>query len=337
MPKVLIIGPTYFNFLEAVSSAFAQLGWESEAEPFDVPVHPYNALMKCRWKIARDRASILAQSRSRFRAAAESHFDRYRPDLVFILNGDMLEPETLDRWRSRDCKVALWLFDNIVRLPRAETLSRHADQTFSFDQDDADTLDAIFLPQACDTDIYKPLGLSRDIDILFVGNLWTSPRRKELTAKVIDAFPDRKIEVWGLYQPWYKGLAKWMKRPCRDIYKNRNLAPAAVNERYNRSKVVLNIHQEFQTDGANPRVFEICGSGAYQVCDSNPYVSGLFPQGSVALYHTEEEMISAIAKALENSETLQNSAKAARDTVLAGHTFVTRIRTVLDALELSVK
>ena len=335
MPKVLIIGPKYFNFLDAVGDAFAQLGWKSEVEPYDVPVHPYTALMKCRWKFARNHASLLAGSRERFNFSAESHFGKFSPDLVFILNGDPLEPETLDKWRSRGCKVVLWLFDNICRLPRAAMLSSHADKSFCFDQEDASALKVGFLPQACDTGVYKPLGLSRDIDILFVGNIWTSPRRKELLTGVIQAFPDRKIEIWGICQPWYKGLLKWIARPYKSVFKNRNLSPDAVNERYNRARVVINIHQEYQTDGANPRVFEICGSGAYQVCDSNPYVTSLFPDGCVAFYDSQEGLVDAVREALDNPADAAIAAAGAHAEVLENHTFLTRVRTVLDALGLS--
>jgi spore maturation protein CgeB len=38
----------------------------------------------------------------------------------------------------------------------------------------------------------------------------------------------------------------------------------------------LNIHHEQSQNGANPKVFEICGSGSYQICDANPYIESFF-------------------------------------------------------------
>ncbi|MBQ6081506.1 MAG: glycosyltransferase family 1 protein, partial [Bacteroidales bacterium] len=84
---------------------------------------------------------------------------------------------------------------------------------------------------------------------------------------------------------------------------------------------------EQQKDGANPKVFEICAAGAYQVCDANPYIRQLFPDGEIGLYETPEQMISCLGKAL-NGDMAQDAA-AARKKVLAGHTFDARIAQVI--------
>ncbi|MDO4949389.1 MAG: glycosyltransferase, partial [Bacteroidales bacterium] len=100
-----------------------------------------------------------------------------------------------------------------------------------------------------------------------------------------------------------------------------------VNLFYNRARVVLNIHQEHQKLGANPRVFEICGSGAYQVCDANPYVESLFGKDGIGIYHNEEELISCIQTAL--SRNMQVNAANAHQITLQRHTFAERIQKVL--------
>ena len=119
------------------------------------------------------------------------------------------------------------------------------------------------------------------------------------------------------------------------MFHNHNLLPSQVNVCYNRARVVLNIHQEHQHSGANPRVFEICGSGAYQICDSNPYVRALFPGGGIGLYEDREQLFALIDDALASPK--DSEASAARETVLAGHTFVDRIGTVLDAFHFETK
>ena len=337
MSRVLIIGPNYFNFLPAVEKAFSELGWETDVLPFDNPVHPYTPWMKWRYKLSRHREALQARGRAVFRTEAISRLDAFRPDLVFLLNGDIFEDETLDEIRSGGVKIALWLFDNRERLPRSVTEVGHVDRLFCFEQRDVDWFRAqgwdnvSFLPQACDPDVYRPLeGVAKDIDILFVGNLYGSAKRKETMEAVIRAFPQRCIEVYGLYQPWYKGVLKCWYRPHKDIFKNRTIPPAAVNALYNRARIVLNIHQELQQSGANPRVFEICGSGAYQICDGNDYIRSLFPDGSVGLYDSEQELLTLLGRALEEDPSAQ--AEAAHRTVYGQHTFVNRMAQVLSSI-----
>ena len=328
---VLIIGPNYYNFISACRASFEELGWAAKCLPYDTPIHPYTSLMKVKYKLSRRKGQMREHSRQMFNEEAVRGFDEIRPDVVFIMNGDILYPETLDHFR-KSAKVALWMFDNREKIPDAIGHINHVDAMFCFDQRDVDWFTAQgktahFLPQACDTSIYRRLDLKKDIDILFIGHLYYSPKRKRIMNAVIERFPDRKIVVYGRYQPWFKGIIKWLRRPYKSVYKNVGIASDKVNELYNRARVVLNIHQEMQTDGANPRLFEICGSGAYQICDSNPYVKSLFPDGEVGLYENEEQLFNLIEYALNNDMT--QNASAAYEKVVGQHSFIQRLDTVL--------
>lgn len=332
--KVLIIGPHYYNFLPAVDNAFRELDWQTEVIGYDNPVNPYTPWMKCKYKLSRDKERMRKKSRAKFSTFIKQRFTEYQPDVVFIMNGDIFEAPTLDFFRQ-SAKVALWFFDNRETIPVSIGHVDHVDALFCFDKDDVDWYThqgkkAYFLPQACDPAVYRPLNLEKDIDILFIGNLFYSPKRKALMNAVIDRFLDQKIVVYGWYQPWFKGVWKWLTRPHKDIYKNVNVTSEQANVLYNRTRIALNIHQERQTNGANPRIFEISGTGAYQVCDRNPYVESLFPDGSVGFYGNEEELFAAIADALSADKSKQ--AQRAMQTVLKDHTFKNRMETVLKVL-----
>ena len=172
--------------------------------------------------------------------------------------------------------------------------------------------------------------MAKDLDIVFAGDLWQSKKRRQLIQAVVSHYNDRTIRVWGIYKPWYKGFWQWITRERRDVYTNRNASAEQLNLDYNRAKVVLNIHHEQQKDGANPKVFEICASGAYQLCDANPYIESLFPNGEVGLYHNEQELFALIDYALTHDMSAQ--AQAAREQIISHHTFKQRIETVLHAV-----
>lgn len=336
MKRVLIIGPRYYNFLSAVGSAFRSLGWDPVIEGYDNPVHPYTPWMRIRYRLSRNKAALRSEGRIAYQSYILQRFSSSSPDLVFIMNGDMLEVATLDAFRV-SAKVALWFFDSRTKLPDSADHINHTDALFCFEQDDVDWYrsqgkPAYFLSQACDTAVYHPVipAPQKDIDILFVGNLYYSQRRKELMNAVISRFPDRRIEVYGWYQPWFKGVVSWLRRPYKRIYKNENISGEEANLLYNRAKVVLNIHQEHQRNGANPRVFEICGAGAYQVCDRNPYIASLFPAGTIGLYGNEQELFDRISDAL--SGDMSRQAAEACELVRANHSFDRRIAEMLAVL-----
>ena len=337
LPRVLIIAPTFFHFGFGVTHAFHHAGFEVCSATYDTPVDPYDFLRKLAFKFARDKEGY----RLKRREARQQHFidifDDFAPDIVFIMNGEILLPKTLDYFRSK-AKVALWCFDSVKHIPIIEGHIDHVDRFYCYDRGDieyyaAQGKTALFLPQAAYMGpvFYRPLeGVKKDIDILFVGDLYHSPRRQQFIRGVVEAFPDRKIKVVGIYKPWYKNPFKALLRERRDIYTNRNVEPEEVNRLYNRARVVLNIHNEQQSDGANPKVFEICASGAYQVCDANPYIRQLFPDGSVGLYDTEEQMHALIREALEHDMT--EKAAVAQAIVAQRHTFGNRVESVLKDL-----
>ena len=330
--KVFIIGPNFYNFISATKNAFASQGWDVRSEAYDNPVHPFRGYLKLKHKLSREKEKIREKNRLSYQPYIKEKYDEDIPDLVFILNGDMICTGTLDYFRERS-KIVVWLFDSLDKLPSCREHIDHTDFLFCYDMEDViyykeKGKKASFLPQACDSAIYKPLqGINKDIDIYFAGNLYLSQKRKQLIKAVINTFPDKKILVHGKIVLFVKKPLKWIFLRKRKIYKNKNIDGAAVNKFYNRSKVVLNIHNEQQKNGANPKVFEICGVGTYQVCDANQYIESLFPNGEVGLYHNENEMIKCIREALTHDCSKQ--AKAAQEIVLSAHTFTKRIQELL--------
>lgn len=327
MNRVLIIGPSFFYFNQSIANAFEELGFEAEIVSFDEPLHPFHLKNKILHKFSHNKERLKSKSRKLFNATIRERFDRFSPDLVFIYNGDILEAETIHYFRIR-AKVAIWMLDGLSHHPRSETLSPLVDAYFCFEQEDVDTLrqkgiTAHFLPQACDTRIYHPLGLKKDIDILFVGALYGYPKRIEYLKAVVDHFPDKKIEIYGVYKPIYKNPIKWLLREKRAFYKNKNVSPSEVNRLYNRSKICLNIHHEQSVNGANPKVFEIAGASAFQLVDWNPYIESVFPEDMIATFQTKEELIELIERYLQEGIEIQPTQNY--DNAIMNNTFKKRI------------
>lgn len=336
--KVLIISSPYFNFQNNIANAFEELGYSVHIETYDEPIHPFKGLLRWRHKFAVNKERLRAKSRAKYDIYIKDIFDNYRPDLVFIYNGSILLDQRLDYFRETS-KVIIWMYDSVLRKgnERCKEHIHHADKVFCFEKKDVEYYksigkEAIFLPSCCDTRVHYPNNSSeRDIDILFVGVIYTSKKRQEYLDYLIAQFQDRKIVIYGEQIPFVKFPLKCLLRRNRKIYKNHNIPPYMVNQLFNRTKVALNIHNEQSTDGANPRVFETCAAGAYQVCDANPYIESLFQHGEVGLYHSKEEMVEKIQYALEHN--MEAQAKAGYELITSNHTFLTRVKYMLSFIE----
>lgn len=337
--KVLIISSPYFGYQESVGRAFQELGFQVRIETYDEPIHPFKGLLKWRHKFSLDRERLKQKNREKYDLYIRSVYNSYKPDIVFCFNGTILINNTLDYFRIKS-KVIIWMYDSILRknMQQAKNHIDHADAVFCFEEKDVEYYTSIcktsyFLPTACDTEIYYPISnIERDIDILFVGNIYTSPKRIKILQDIAKKYSHLNIKFYGEYKPYFKNPIKWLFREKRNIFINHNIPPAEVNKLYSRTKITLNIHNEQSIFGANPRLFEACGAGAYQICDANPYIESIFQNGEVGLYHNEDEMIALIEDALHNDKSAQ--AAAAHKIIVEHHTFVERVKTMLSKLML---
>lgn len=328
MKRVLIIGPNFHYFNASIERAFRSLGWETKVEAYDTPLHPYSLWNKIRYKITQDKLVLKQESRHKYDAYIHQIVDQYCPNLVFVMNGDNLLPMTME-YLSKRAKVAVWVFDSVRKYPLIKENLKYANVVFCYEKEDVPYLqqelniNAHFLPQAFDPQLYYPIkGAEKKYDIAFAGDIWQSKKRQEVLQAVVNAFPEKRIIVWGVYKPWYKGVWKWLTRERKDIYMNQNTTAEVLNRTYNEARLVLNIHVEQQKNGANPKVYEIAATGAIQLCDANPYVETLgIP--NMLLYHSTDELVQLIQTALNNSI-------AAKYDDMSQHTFENRIRTVLN-------
>lgn len=327
MSKVLIIGPNFHYFNASIERAFRSLGWDTKVEAYDTPIHPYSMWNKIRYKVEQNKLALKQESRQKYDAYIRACFDSYQPNLVFIMNGDNLLPRTM-KYLSERAKVAVWVFDSVRKYPLIKENLKYASAVFCYEQEDIPYLQqelnikAHFLPQAYDPQLYFPIeGAEKKYDIAFAGDIWQSKKRQEILQAVVNAFSDKRIIVWGVYKPWYKGVWKWLTRERKDIYKNQNTAAEVLNSTYNESRLVLNIHVEQQKNGANPKVYEIAASGAVQLCDANPYVQTLCIP-NMYFYHSADELIQKIRTAL-------NDSIVAKYEDMSQHTFECRVKSVL--------
>ena len=159
------------------------------------------------------------------------------------------------------------------------------------------------------------------------------PERQVILDRLLADFPGRRFRFVGRYvryrepRTWLKYVERKLDGPARRAYWNGEVTPAEVNRLYARSKVVLNIHHKQSREGCNPRVFEIMGSGAFQLVDANAYLREHFT-GTLAMYEGYDQLRGLVAHYLADPSARE--AEAARSQAAAApHTFDRRVASLL--------
>jgi spore maturation protein CgeB len=341
MAKVLIISAPFFDYQISVAKAFLALRHQVKIETYDEPIHPFKGILKWRHKFAINKERLREKSRLKYKEYIENVFDQYQPDIVFTYNGTILKDSTLEYFRQYGAKVIVWMYDSVQRPDRSMCINHidHADLFCCFEERDVDFFaqlnkKAYFLHLACDTEVYYPITtLEKDIDILFVGTIYTSPKRVKLLEAIAQHYPNKKLLFYGEYKPYFKNPITWLFRRYRNTFLNYNIQPNVVNTLFSRSKIALNIHHKQTFHGANQRLFEACGANAYQICDANPYIEQLFPNGEIGIYHNEQELFDLIDYALTHDTSAQ--AEKAYQIVINEHTFINRVQQMLELLSIN--
>lgn len=266
--------------------------------------------------------------------------ERARPDLILVLWGNSFTPAFLESLKARArCPLVTWWLDDPFR-HSVEGLLPYYDIFFIFDRSyvarlvQAGALDVRFLPCACDETVYQPKTLTwaerarYRCDIALVA--WYYARR----AEVVNALDDFDLKIWG--RGWRSAQARQsLSRRWRGtIEGERFITDRETAKIYCATKIGLNIHSEQTREaGLNTRSFELLAAGAFELVDSIPGMDELLEPGrEVAVYTSPEEARDLADHYLHHEAKRIDVARRGRERTLREHTYVSRMRTLLQAV-----
>lgn len=264
--------------------------------------------------------------------------ESFAPDLVLAQAQAPLSRQALQRLGRDKVATAMWFVEDFRVFPYWKAFARHYD-VFAVIQKDPffDLLrelgqeNALYLPLAADPAFHAPLELSMldrrryGADLSFLGAGY--PNRlaafRRLTAM--------DFKVWGNDWPPDAVLAPCMQRPGERI------CPEEAVKIFNATKINLNLHSSVKAeplvsngDFVNPRTFELASCGAFQLVDKRTLLGELFTTQEVAVFDDMPGMLESIQHYLARPEKRRIMADRARARVLAEHTYVHRMHTLLD-------
>ena len=190
-----------------------------------------------------------------------------------------------------------------------QTLGKLFDQIFLYQRNyvgrflGRDPAAVHWLPYACDTEVVRNLGLPREIDVAFIGNLFG--RRSE-RRRIIEA------------------IAKKYR-----VNEQRYYTQQEIPEVYSRAKIVLNLPVG---DDLNFRFFEALSCGAMLLTkpDANGQEELFIEDIHYVAFSSEQELFDKVEYYLQNEEELKSIALRGHEEVVRHHGLAHRLETLLD-------
>lgn len=267
--------------------------------------------------------------------------NQYQPDLIFILKGELIQPETLQAIKSPHRKIISWWVDNPILYfkdyPQVEEQLKLIDGLFIFDYGDLEFLkqkyitNLDYLPCAYDPNIYRPRTINPPekkqfaSDIAFIANYY--PERGEFL-KYTQGF---NVAVWG------RGWKKFLNAHnfSTNVLRAKSLNGENISSIYNIAKICPNVHHiQSRGGGLNMRTFEIPGAGGFQLTD---YIAGMeehFEIGKeIVVYESPQHFRELAEYFLKHENERKAIAQRGYERAVRDHTYEQRLKKVFEVLK----
>jgi spore maturation protein CgeB len=252
--------------------------------------------------------------------------------LVLVIGGHELGPVVVEQLR-RDTGIPWvnWFRDDLRTADAVVRLAPAYEHVFVSGSDVAARLEAALhrsiavIPPAADPSVYRPLR-SRDqyrANVVFAGS--ATARRETLLSGLVEY----GLALWG---------PGWRHTSLRDYCRGEVPSTEDYVRAYGGASVAVNIHHTAGGNGdgeacVNERLFEIAAIGVPQVVDYRGDLSQHFKTGrDLMVFHDADGLKATVGAALQDLPAAELTGVSARREVLSRHTYMHRLRIILDAV-----
>ncbi len=278
----------------------------------------------------------------RFRARASAEWTasvtECKPDLIILEHAVNILPAAVEKIRDLHIPIAYWVTSPPDLLQSKDVLLG------VYFADHVMTIDRAWMPLIAHFTHGKPVhhlplgGASenffpsaesaKEFDISFVGSF--SPQYPDglLRAYFADRLPkDVRVGLFGHGTGYWAGRCFPAIKPL--IRTEGHVSVEKLNEIYNKSEIVLNIHSTGHRTSISSRTLDASLAGAFQLVDWREDLDVLMPQGTFQSFKTADEMLALIGIWLPDTAGRAAKAAEARAVVIAAHTWKHRAETLL--------
>lgn len=261
-------------------------------------------------------------------------------DLIIVLKGETVFPKTIRLAKKSGSKIVNWFMDPMLRLETGYLFNVIGEYDYFFVKDlfikqrmnELGFDNVKFLLEAFDPEIFRKLNSGEKntkykSEIAFVGNIY--PYRQLL----LKSFKGYDFKAWGQLVNVARNDVKW-------FYQGRTAVSEEANQIFNNGKVVFNSHTPWEISGSNVRLFEICGSGAFQLTDTTLYTNKIFRiNREIACYNDLKELKEKVDYYLrkENKEERRKIAERGYIRAINDHTYEKRVNELFKLIKIKNK
>jgi len=260
-----------------------------------------------------------------------------KPDVMLVLMGETISPETLRKAKKQGVVVANWFHDTVLAPQRrdfVQEISPFYDYFFIVDSESVQKEIRISsrlvktIPLACAPQVHKVMDLAEEdkrkyrSQISFVGTM------KFDREEVLSQLTDFDLGIWGYWRKKNPQLAR--------CYREMHSFGEEATKIYNASDIVLDINQgnENQHFYVTPRVFEVPACRAFLLTEENPSLSKLYEIGQeIVCYRDEKELRTLIKYYLAYPEERMRIARRGQERAYGDHTYEKRLSQILSFIE----
>jgi spore maturation protein CgeB len=272
---------------------------------------------------------------------------KLRPDLVIVLNGTRFPPAQVDALRAQGIRTVVWLVDDPYHTDMSRITAPHYDSVFTHEincvsfYQDLGCPQVHYLPLATSIQSYAPRKVDPpfQMDICFIANGFGN--RVAFIDQVAPFLAQKKTFIAGW---WWDRLSNYELLKDKIKLNSQWMPPDETSSYYNGAKIVVNLHRSdqdplnFNSTGIaghsiNPRTYEICATGAFQLTDSRVDLPKLYSPGiEVATYESPQDFIEKASYYLEHDQERETIAMRGFRRTLQEHTYRRRITLMLQVL-----
>ena len=336
--RVMVINPVYGGSLPTArhcAGALRNMGHEVATLDCEAFEQGFFSLKKVTSN--KKNSEILSQNFMNFMGEiAAAKAAEFQPDLILALAQAPLTPNAIQKLRALKAPVAFWFVEDFRILPYWNEIANSYDHIFTLQDGDfhdelksKEVRDCYYLPQACFSDIHKPLTDENShayrADVSFMGAAYHNR---------VQSFPrlmDLDFKIWG--QGW--NLDTPLGRQVQN--NNKRISTEESVKIYNAAKINLNLHSSsyhygINPDGdfINPRTFEISACRSFQLVDNRKDLARMFKVGEeIISFDSLDQMRDQIDYYLIRPEERYTIALKSHNRVLNEHTMEHRMQELL--------
>ena len=263
------------------------------------------------------------------------------PDVILALAQAPMTLPLLEHLRKKNFVTAIWFVENYRHLTYWQQIATGYDHWFVIQKQAchealryAGAKQINYLPMAADPAIHGPLILTPEernelgADVSFVGAGYAN--RRQLLPRLLTQ--EWTFKLWGNEWDGAAALNGVLQRAGARI------DTETCVKVFNGTKVNINLHSwtgeglDPHADFVNPRTFELAACGAFQIVDERTLLREVFTGEELVTTGRPDDLVSQVRQWLRDEAGRKQMADAARQRVLAEHTYVHRMRQLLAQL-----